>query len=62
MFGFIKKMFISLLTSCSIECFSESLAFNPKGAIKCVSLKNQSCQTRTTIVNVNSDKNFSVYC
>ena len=55
-------MFISLLTSCSIECFSESLAFNPKGAMKCVSLNNQPCQTRTAIVNVNSDKIFSIYC
>ena len=28
MFGFIKKMFVGLLSACTIESFGKSLAFN----------------------------------
>ena len=41
MLGFIKKIFIRLLSICTIRNFGESLAFNSKGPIKCVSLNNQ---------------------
>ena len=47
-------MFIELLSVCTIIRFSASLAFNSKEPIKCVSLKNQSCQARPTLVNINS--------
>ena len=43
-----------------IGIFGESLAFNSKGPIKCVSLNNQSSQARSTIVNVNSVK--TLFC
>ena len=49
MFGFL-KMFIGFLSTCKIGFFGESLAFNSKGHIKCVSLNNQSCQARPTLV------------
>ena len=53
MFGFIKKMFIGLLSPCTIS-FDESLVSNLKGPIKCAPLDNQPCQTRLTVVNVTS--------
>ena len=39
MFEFIKEIFIGLLNTCTKGSFDESLAFNSKGTIKCVSLK-----------------------
>ena len=55
MFGFIKKMFIGLSSPCTRGSFGESLAFNSKGHIKCESINNQPCQTRPTLVDINSD-------
>ena len=40
MFGFVKKMFIGLLTACIIGSFGEPLIFHSKGHIKCVSINN----------------------
>ena len=56
MFGFIKKMFIGLSSVCTMGHFCESLTFNSKAAIKCVSLSNNPCQARPTLVNINSDE------
>ena len=49
-------MVIGLLSACSIESFGESLAFNSKAPIKCVSLNNQLCQARPILVSINSDE------
>ena len=38
MFGFIKKIFVGLLSICTIVNFGESLSFYSKRTIKCVSL------------------------
>ena len=56
MFGFILKMLIGLASACTIGFFGNSVAFNSEEPMKCVSLNNQSSQTRLTIVNINSDK------
>ena len=52
MLGIIKTIFIRLLSVCAIGSFSELLVSN----LKFVSLKNQPCKARPTIVNINSDK------
>ena len=49
MFGFIFKMFIGLLSACTKRRFGESLVWNSKGPIKCVTLNNRSCQARSNI-------------
>ena len=36
--------------------FGNSLASNSKGHIKCVSLNNQLCQSKPTVVNTNSNR------
>ena len=46
-------MFIGLLSACKIGSFGKLLDFNSKGPIKCVSLNNQLCQARPTLVNIN---------
>ena len=56
MFGFVIKMFIGLLSPCTIGGFRDSLVSNLKRPIKCISLNNQPCKARPTIVNTNSDK------
>ena len=56
MFGFIKEMYIGLLSVSAIQIFGESLASNSKRPRKCVNLNNQPCQARATLTNVNSDK------
>ena len=56
MFGFIQKLFIGLLSSCISGRFDGSLASNSKGPIKCVSLNNQPCQARPTLVIINSNE------
>ena len=48
-------MFIGLLRVCTFARFSRSLPHNYKKPIKCVSLKNHPCQTRKTLVNINSE-------
>ena len=49
-------MFIGLLSICAIGSFGLSLVSNYKKPIKCVSTKNQPCQARPTLVNINSDE------
>ena len=45
MFGFIfKKLFIALLSACTIGSFGASLASNCKKPLKFLSLNNQPCQ------------------
>ena len=58
MFGFIKKIFTGLLYICTIVNFSGSLFFNYKEPIKSVSLNNQLCQGRPTLVDINSKENI----
>ena len=53
MFGFINKIFIELLSACTVETFRESLASHFEGSMKCVSLNNQRYKTRPTLVNIN---------
>ena len=55
MFGFIKKLFIGLLSVCTLVRFSRSLPPNYKRPIKCVSLNNHPRQARKTLVNINSE-------
>ena len=55
MLGIIKKIFIVLLGSSAIGRFLKSVAFNYKLPSRCVSLDNQSSQTRPKRVNINSD-------
>ena len=61
--GFITKMFVWLLNVYKIVSFGKSLAPICKEPIKCVSLNNQSCQAKSRIVNIHSDKTFflSIY-
>ena len=56
MFGFFKKMLIVLFSLCTIERFGESLAFNSKGPVKCISLDNQPYQTKPGLVDIISNK------
>ena len=46
-------MFIRLLSVCNNSKSGESLAFNSKVRIKCVSLNNRPCEARPTIVKIN---------
>ena len=52
MFGFIKQVFITLLTVWTKVSVGESLTSNSEGHTKCVSLKNRLCQTRPTLANI----------
>ena len=54
MFGCIKKLFFRLLSIWATGTFDSLLATNYKEPIKCVYLNNPPCQTRPTIVNINS--------
>ena len=56
MFQFIKEMLIGLLSACTRLGFSGSVPSNYKESIKCVSLNNQPCQARPTLVNINCDE------
>ena len=56
MFGFDRKISIGFLRIHTIGNLSESLLSNSEESIKCVSLNNQPCQARPTLVNVNSNK------
>ena len=51
-------MFIELLSTYIIRSFCKSLAFNSKGTIKFVSLDNQPCQARSTLIDLDSSKMF----
>ena len=57
MFCIIKTIFTGLLSICVIGSFKESLVSN----LKCISLKNQPCKARLTIVNINSDKTIFMH-
>ena len=61
MFGFIKNMFIGLLNVFAIGSFGVSLASNYKEPMKCVSLNNQPCKARPTIVSISSDKTLFIH-
>ena len=52
--GYIEKLFIELLSFCTIRSFCESLTFNSTGSTKYVSLNNKPCQARLILVNINS--------
>ena len=47
MFGFIEKIFLTVLS-----CVN-SLSASP---LSCISMNNQACKVRTEIINVNSDE------
>ena len=49
-------MFIGLSSVCTIGSFSESLACNYEGRLKCVSLNNWICEARPTLVDINSNE------
>ena len=55
MFGFIKKVFIGLLSALTAKYFCESLASNSEGHIKCVYQNNRPCQARP-IFDINSNE------
>ena len=57
---FMVKMFIGLLSFCTIKEFGESLASNCKEPLKCVTLNNLPYQIRPTLVNTNSDQRLKV--
>ena len=56
MFGFIKKMFIGLLSVCTIGSFGVLLVFNSKGTLKFLALNSQPRQLRPTLININSNE------
>ena len=49
-------MFVGLLNVCTIGMFGRSLVSNSKGSIKCISLNNNPCKARTSLVNLNSNE------
>ena len=58
MFGFIKQVFITLLPVWTKVSVGESLTSNFEGYIKYVPLNNRPCQTKPTLVNINSNETF----
>ena len=54
--GFITKNFIGLLSVCARGRFCYLLPFNSKGPIQYESLSNWTCQTRPTLVDINSNE------
>ena len=58
MFGLIEKLFIGLLSLCTVGRFCELLTFNSKESIICLSLDNQPCHARPTFININSAMKF----
>ena len=61
MFGFIIKMFIRLLSACTIGSFCDPLLSNSEGRLKWISLNNRLCQTRPSLVNMNSNENIFIH-
>ena len=55
MLGFIKKIFIGLLTACATGSSGGSLGSNFEGSIKCASLNKRGCQARSTLFVINSN-------
>ena len=64
MFRFIEKLFIELLSICTIGNLGDSLASNSREHLKCMYLNNQTCQARPTLVDINSNQKLllSFYC
>ena len=58
MFIFILKMFIKLLSVCTLASFSRSLVFNSQEPLRCATLNNQPCHARPTFVDMNSNETF----
>ena len=56
MFRFIFKMFIGLLSLCTIGNLGESLISYSKGLIKRLTLNNGPCQARPTLGNISSNE------
>ena len=56
MFGFIKRIFIGLLSVSTAGSFREWLVFNSKGPLKCKSLNNEPSKARSALVNIYSDE------
>ena len=52
----ILKIFIGLLSAFTRAIFGESLTSNSDGCMKCVSLYNQPCQARPTLVDISSNE------
>ena len=49
MFGFIEKVFVVAMTFFSFKVLSVN-------SLKCVSMNNHECQTRTKIININNNE------
>ena len=58
---FFKIQFNGLLNTCTIKVFGKLLASNSKGYIKCVSLNNEPCQTRPTLIELISIKTLFIH-
>ena len=58
MVGFIRKIFIELLSASTIRSFHLSLDSNSEGRIKFVSLNKRPCQARPILANINSNEPF----
>ena len=58
MVGFIRKIFIELLSASTIRSFHLSLDSNSEGRIKFVSLNNRPCQARPILANINCNEPF----
>ena len=54
MFGFIKKIFIGLLSICTTTRLRESLNSNSERRVKYVSLNKRPCEAGPTLVDTNS--------
>ena len=52
----LEKMFIGLLSICTVVRFSSSLQSNYKEPMKCVTFNNRPCQAIPTLASMNSDK------
>ena len=58
MFGFVKKMFIGLLSVCTTGRFCDLFTSRLREPIKRVYLNNQPCQAIPIIVDIKPDKTF----
>ena len=56
MFKFFKKMFIGLLRISTAVIFDRPSDSNSEGRLKCVTLNNRPCQTRSRLVSINSSE------
>ena len=51
-------MFIRLLSVCTIQSFGDSFVSYSKGTMECLTLNNRSCEARSTLIKIISDKTF----